>query len=439
MRLSAFMLTLALPIVLGCGDTPTDRSITIEQLEPTRGPLAGGNTLVITGDGLDGDGIEVTVDGVQADSPTLLSDGRLQVTVPPGTEVGAVDILVVSGSELAYAANSYSYNPLPTITSVVPDRGSHMGAALSLVGTGYTDLEAGDASVLIGGELCLDISVQSDTTIVCNAPGGAPWTLADVSIENTNGEAISNDAFGYMKEGLFVADGRGGVDGSLYYVDLEAETYEPIAKLDEAITGLASHIDGTIYGVTSNAGAVSAGFPREFVAIDPFTGEIDGIGKLLTAKAEALRMPDIAISYDTNELYGWSKTHRQLVTVALDTGRVSLVGGNTSVNGSGLAFDFASNLYLAPDGSDGDLFDVSRADGALTGGTDLVDAEGDDISGLTSDQTTLYGVREGISTDGATIATVLLEIDQETGVVVERMELPFGTDAIAVTPPLPFK
>ncbi len=439
MRRSALLLISTLPLALSCGETPSDRTITIESIEPTRGPLGGGNSLVLTGGGFDDEGLEVTIDGARAEDLTFLSDGRLQVTVPAGAEAGAVDVLVVAGSELAYLPDSYSYNPLPTITSVVPDRGSHEGAAVSLVGTGFLDLEAGDSTVTIGTAPCLDISVQSDTTIVCNAPGGAPWTLSDVSIENDNGEAIAEGAFGYMKAGLFVADGRGGVDGSLYYVDLETDSYEPIAKLDDAITGLASHIDGTIYGVTSNAGAVGAGFPRDLVEINPFTGEINPIGQVLTAEAEALRIPDIAISYDTNELYGWSKSHRQLVTIALDTGRVGLVGGDTSVNGSGLAFDFDSNLFLAPDGSDGELFGVSRADGTLSNGKNMVDPEGDDISALTSDLDSLYGVREGISTDGATIATILLQIDKETGVVIERMDLPFGTDAIAVTPPLPFK
>lgn len=439
MRRRAFVLASVLPIAFACGETPSDRTITIETLEPVRGPLGGGNNLVIAGNGLENEAIEVTIDGIPATNPTLLQDGRLQVTVPAGSTPGDVDVLVVAGGELAYAPDAYSYNPLPTITSIVPDRGAHTGTAISIVGTGFTDLEAGDAIVRVGADACLDISVQSDTTIVCNAPGGEPWTLSDITVENDNGTVIAEDSFGYMKEGLFAADGRGGIDGNLYFVDLENETYAPIAKLAEGITGLASHRDGTLYGVTSNASASSAGFPRLVVEINPFTGELDTVGQLLTTDARALRVPDIAISYDTELLYGWSKTHRQLVRISLETGRVTLLGGDDNVNGGGLAFDFDSNLYLSPDGSDGALFDVARVDGTLSGEVDLVDAEGDDISAMTSDLNAIYGVREGLSFDGATIATILLQIDEETGVVQELFDLPFGTDALTNTPPLPFK
>ncbi|MCP4447678.1 MAG: hypothetical protein GY811_20430 [Myxococcales bacterium] len=271
----------------------------------------------------------------------------------------------------------------------------------------------------VGTEACLDISVQSDTTIVCNAPGGSPWTLADVSIENINGEAIAEQAFGYMKAGLFAADGRGGIDGNLYFVDLGNNSYSPIAKPGEAVTGLASHLDGTVYGVTSNASAASAGFPRTLVAINPFTGEADQRGQLLTSEAEAMRILDIAMAYDTDVLCGWSKSHRQLVSIALDTGRVLLLGGDTIVNGSGLAFDFESNLFLAPDGSNGGLFDVDRSSGVLSGAVSMDDSAADDVSALTFDSTTLYGVREDPSTDGATLATFLLQIDEETGVAQE--------------------
>ncbi|MCP4447677.1 MAG: hypothetical protein GY811_20425 [Myxococcales bacterium] len=68
-------------------------------------------------------GLDVTIDGLTATELVLLQDGRLQVTVPAGATTGAVDLLVVAGDELAYAPNSYSYNPLPSITTVVPNEG----------------------------------------------------------------------------------------------------------------------------------------------------------------------------------------------------------------------------------------------------------------------------------------------------------------------------
>jgi hypothetical protein len=349
-----------------------------------------------------------------------------------------VDVVVVADDGVAYVADGYSYNELPVIASLVPDRGSHLGASFSLTGTGFLDFEAGDATILVDGAACTDVSVQSDTVIVCSAPAGVPWSLADVTLENTNGVATAKDAFGYMKDGLFAIEGRGGIAGTLYFVDTDDATIVPVGSVGVGITGLASHLDGTLYGVTSNANAVNAGFARDLVTIDPFTGAATTIGPLVTATGVRVKVPDIALEFTGTTLYGWSKVDRELVTIDLTTGEVTRVGGNKGITGGGLAFDFSGNMYLSADGSGGELLSAEVATGVTANHVDLVDAQGDDINSMTFSVDTMYAIREGVGQDGNSQATLLLEVNLATGAVTRVMDMPFGVDGLARTPALPF-
>lgn len=439
MRARSGPLFFASLLLLACGETAEDSTVLIASIDPPRGPLAGGNTVTIEGTGIAQGDVEVRVGGSAASSVLVLEDGSVVVTIPQGAQPDAVDVVVASDEGVAYLANGYTYNPVPSISSVVPDRGSHLGASLSVTGTGFEDFDPGVTTVLIGGEPCGDVSIQSDTVIVCNAPQATPWSLADVSIENTNGGATAEGAFGYMKDGLFAIEGRGGIAGTLYFVDTEDGTFRSIASVGTAITGLVSHLDGTLYAVTSNAIALEAGFPRDLVTIDPFTGAASTIGPLLKSDGGAVKIPDIALEYDGDTLYGWSKTDGQLATIDMESAEVSLIGGTASVKGGGLAFDLEGSLYMTPDGSDGELFTCSTTTGALASSADLVDAEGDDINSMSFAVDTMYGIREGVSQDGASSATILLKLDVQTGVVSKVHDLPFGADALAHTPPLPFQ
>ena len=436
MRIRILLACLALSTA--CGESPSDVKLSIESLQPNRGPVAGGNLLVLRGTGLAQDNLQIRMGGRLVADPIRLEDGGLQFVAPAGQVPGEVDLLVSVGDEAIYLASAYEYNPTPTISSIVPDRGYFEGTTISLVGTGFMDYDAGDATIELAGAPCTEVSVESDTIVACVAPTGIPWTAADVTLTNNNGEFTMEDGFRFMKSGLLVAEGRGGVDGSLFYVDLDDDSFRPIAKLDSAITGIAVDAGGVVYGVTANAGAIAVGFPRKLVTIDPFTGAQSSIGDLLTGESLAVKLPDIAIDYDSSTLYGWTKPDNQLVTVSLDSGRVAFVGGAQSVKGGGMAFDLDGALYLSPDGSDGSLQAVTIANGNLSEALNLSDDTAKNVNSLTYVGSSFFAIREGVATSGGTIATYLLEIDDETGVVIERMTLPFGGDALTATPNVPF-
>jgi len=112
----------------------------ITAVTPASGPLAGGNTVVITGDSLgNGDVTNVTLCGVTA---TLQQDhSPTQVVVSAGAAWDAAtgDVVVRStGSGLATKTNAYTYNPAGclagafagwTSVSNLPAARSHFGAA----------------------------------------------------------------------------------------------------------------------------------------------------------------------------------------------------------------------------------------------------------------------------------------------------------------------
>jgi hypothetical protein len=430
------LLILTALFVMGCSETSSGP--VIQTIIPERGPLAGGNQVTITGVGFAYQDTTVSFGGNEATEVAVLEEGSLRVTVPEGASAEATDVVIVSEDGVAFVEDGYSYNALPTIASLVPDRGSHLGTSFSITGTGFENFEAGETTILVDGAPCTDVSVQSDTAVVCNAPAGAPWSLVDVTIENDNGAATAKDSFGYMKEGLFAIEGRGGIAGTLYFVDTEDMTATAVGGVGVAITGLVSHLDGTLYGVTANATAVNAGFPRDLVTIDPFTGAATTIGPLLKANSDRVKIPDIALEFTSDVLYGWSKVDRELVTIDLTSGEVTLVGGDKGVNGGGLAFDYENNVYLSADGSDGELLSVVAGTGVTANAADLVDAQGDDINSMTFLVDTMYGIREGIAQDGLTQATILVEINLTSGAVTPVMDLPFGADGLSRTPPLPF-
>jgi hypothetical protein len=439
MQARTFPLVAIVLASISCGETPGDNgSSAIDAIVPPRGPLAGGNEITIRGSDINRGPLSVTIGGVAAPNVAILDDGNLLVTVPPGREDGPADVLVASSDGVATVADGYSYNPLPTVAAVVPDRGSVVGASVSVMGTGFEELDAGDTEVLVDGEACADVSVQSDSLLVCNVPPGPAWTLVDVEVSNANGSARAEDAFGYMQGGLFVVEGRGGIAGTLYFVDTEDGSFTAVSELTTAITGISPALDGTLYGVTSNSTATTAGFPRQLVTIDPFTGATESLGPLQTADGSAVRIPDIAMDMANNTLYGWSKEGSQLVTIDLGSGEVTPVGGDQSINGGGLAFDLDGALFLAPSGSDGEIFAVTPGSGALAEPVDASDPNGDDLNSMAFESGTLYGIREGVSQDGTTRATLLLDINLDTGAVTNVHDMPFGVDALSQTPPLPF-
>ena len=146
---------------------------TVAVVSPSTGPLAGGNTVTITGTGLTLT-TAVHFGAAAATAVTVVSDNQLTVQAPSGTGTVAVTVSTPGGTSLpGVGTPSYTYAALPVISALNPAQGPAAGGtAITITGTnlGLTK------SVLIGGIAAPFVAV-SDTEVVAMNPGGSPGPI----------------------------------------------------------------------------------------------------------------------------------------------------------------------------------------------------------------------------------------------------------------------
>ncbi|MBI3072048.1 MAG: IPT/TIG domain-containing protein [Deltaproteobacteria bacterium] len=120
--------------------------VSIASVSPAIGPMAGGTTVTIDGDGFVPNATLVYFDGVEAvgvvyelPSPTK----KMSVYAPAMGSPGPVNITVVDDYGQAIAANAFTYVAPPTITTLVPASGTPSGGTfVAIFGTDLVDLES---------------------------------------------------------------------------------------------------------------------------------------------------------------------------------------------------------------------------------------------------------------------------------------------------------
>lgn len=160
-------------------------------LPPPAGPLAGGNTLTLTGLGL-----YTTTEvrfGTRAAEFTVDSDGRLTVTVPAAGDERTV-VLTVRTRGGVGSGVVYTYLGTPVIDRVVLYSGPVDGGNLVVI-TGSSFSYA--TGVTFDGVPALSYRVASDTEIDVLLPGGATGP-ADVSVSTLGGTTTATDAYAYL-------------------------------------------------------------------------------------------------------------------------------------------------------------------------------------------------------------------------------------------------
>jgi hypothetical protein len=173
---------------------------TITAVSPAAGPLAGGNTVTVTGTGFRGgfgpDVTSLVFGSTAATSFTVNSNTQLTATVPPGT-AGPVDIIVTTERTLPSvpsAADQYTYLPVPTVTGVSPGSGQSVGGnTVTVTGTGFTDATAVD----FGQNAATNVTVNSDTSITATVPAGTVG-IDDVTVTTPGGTSAVSAADQYV-------------------------------------------------------------------------------------------------------------------------------------------------------------------------------------------------------------------------------------------------
>jgi hypothetical protein len=158
---------------------------------PPAGPLAGGNTVTLTGRNLSTTS-EVRFGTLTAEF-TVDSDGQLTVTVPAAASAGPVTVTVRTRGGIAGGA-TYTYLNSPAITLVILDSGPVDGGELVVItGTAFSYT----TSVTFGGTPAISYRIASDTEINAVVPAGTLGP-ADVSVTTLGGTTTAADAYTYL-------------------------------------------------------------------------------------------------------------------------------------------------------------------------------------------------------------------------------------------------
>ncbi|MFZ0251530.1 MAG: IPT/TIG domain-containing protein [Acidimicrobiales bacterium] len=175
----------------------------ITGINPTAGPLTAGNTVTITGTGFN---TATAVDFGSVSVPfTVNSNTSITATAPaaPGNVPGSQDITVTTsgGPSSASSADVYTWDPVPTLTSLSPVQGvAGGGTTITVNGTGFTSAGAGATTVSVGGTPATNVTVNSGTQLTATVPASASAGVVDVTVSTPGGTtAISSaDHFTYF-------------------------------------------------------------------------------------------------------------------------------------------------------------------------------------------------------------------------------------------------
>ena len=249
---------------------------TVTALNPTSGPAAGGNQVVITGTNLTG------ATAVVFGTTTLISgftvDSATQITVtaaPAGT--GTVDVRVTTpaGTSANTAADDYVYVSLvPTVTAVSPNSGPLSGwpANVKVIITG-TNL-TGATAVSFGATNAPSFTVNSGTQITVN---GAPAHTAgsvDITVTAPNGTSANTAADDYLYYGGLLA--ANGATFQVYSVSgLQGMTavagYGGFLNTFPSFKGPWSFTGVAVLSILSDVGGLPAGHGVKIIASDGYT------------------------------------------------------------------------------------------------------------------------------------------------------------------------
>uniref|UniRef100_UPI002457BCBC beta strand repeat-containing protein n=1 Tax=Nocardia abscessus TaxID=120957 RepID=UPI002457BCBC len=153
---------------------------TLTSDNPTSGPEAGGNTVILTGTGLSTAG--AVLFGISASDFTVDSDTQITATAVPGTGTVQITVITAGGTSNGVA---YTYIPAPTLSGAVPNSGAAAGGT-TVVLTG-TDL-TGTTAVDFGATPAASFTVDSPTQVTAVSPAGT----GTVQIVATTGGGSSN-------------------------------------------------------------------------------------------------------------------------------------------------------------------------------------------------------------------------------------------------------
>jgi hypothetical protein len=174
----------------------------VTSISPTAGPLPAGTPVVITGTGF------VTTSNVMFGSVPALNysiDDNTHITAvapaAPGNAPATRDITVTTsgGTTATSTADTYTWDPVPTVTSITPPGNNPVGGGtITVNGTGFTQGRAGLTHLSFGGTPATNVVVSSDTQLTATIPAGTLGNnsseMVDVTTTTPGGTSATSSA-----------------------------------------------------------------------------------------------------------------------------------------------------------------------------------------------------------------------------------------------------
>ncbi|MEU3184704.1 IPT/TIG domain-containing protein [Streptomyces sp. NPDC006923] len=181
----------------GIGFLYTTVAPVITSVVPNQGPVAGGNTVTLTGTGFTS---ATAVRFGATPAPFLIVSGTQITVIAPAGGAGTVPVTVTTPGGTS-AGVSYTYVGAPSVTTVVPSQGPLSGGnTVTLTGTGFTGVTA----VRFGATPATSFTVVTPTQITAVVPNGGPGPV-QVTVTATGG--TSTDGVSYFYVGAPVLTG----------------------------------------------------------------------------------------------------------------------------------------------------------------------------------------------------------------------------------------
>jgi hypothetical protein len=187
----------------------------VSAVDPTIGPMAGGNTVTITGTNFV-PGASVAF-GVNAASSVNVQSSTTLTAVAPAGSGGTVDVTVsdADGSSTTSPADHYTYFVAPTVTRVSPGSGSVVGGnTITITGTHFVS----GATVNVGSNAATSVTFVSSTKLTAVVPSAGAGKV-DVTV-STPPDATSAtspaDGYTYLPHAGAVL----AVDGSSHIIQM---------------------------------------------------------------------------------------------------------------------------------------------------------------------------------------------------------------------------
>jgi hypothetical protein len=145
---------------------------TVDRLDVTTGPVAGGTSVTLTGQHLS-DVTAVSFCGTAGGSLAVVSDTTVTVETPAGSVGGCDVVLQTNANGSTSLPDAFRYYAVPAVATASPAAGPLGGGSIELTGSGFS----GTDKVTIGGQKAA-FSVNSDTSITATAPPAAAGEAA---------------------------------------------------------------------------------------------------------------------------------------------------------------------------------------------------------------------------------------------------------------------